>query len=111
MSRMIEPETRQFYEHLGARIRQLRRHRLSQEKLAEAAGLSRASIVNIEGGRQRLLVHNLFEIARVLNVTPSELIAPIEPKTITDIDQNVAGNDFEWILRSLTQIQEAKAIQ
>ena len=106
---MTDPDLRQFYKYLGSRIKQLRQARLSQEQLAREAGLSRTSIVNIECGRQKLLVHNLFEIAKALNVTPSELISPLEPKNLPAIDLTTAGNDADWIQRSLSRISQQNA--
>ena len=76
-----------FYKTLGARIRELR-GALPQEQLAKAVGLTRTSIVNIESGQQKLLVHNLFRIAAVLGIRPSEILAPLERKRgeLPDID-------------------------
>ena len=47
---------------------------MSQQGLATAAGVSRASIVNIENGRHRVQLHVLYDIARALGVSPSELL-------------------------------------
>lgn len=68
-----------FYKNLGARIREVRGAKLSQEQLAAAVDLTRTSIVNIESGRQKLLVHNLFRIAEVLGIRPTELLSTLEP--------------------------------
>lgn len=63
-----------FYVDLGARISELRRKKkLSQAELADLVSLSRASIANIESGRQQVLVHTLVAIAESLNVSISEL--------------------------------------
>lgn len=48
---------------------------LTQEALAEVAGLTRGSIANIEMGRQALTVHSLTSIARHLQV-PIERLLP-----------------------------------
>ncbi len=52
-----------FYENVGENIRSYRtRNDLTQEQVAKKVGLSRASIVNIEKGRQRptlRLMHTL----------------------------------------------------
>jgi DNA-binding XRE family transcriptional regulator len=47
--------------------------KLSQQELADAVGLSRASVVNVERGRHRVQIHLLYEIARVLGVEPQDL--------------------------------------
>jgi transcriptional regulator with XRE-family HTH domain len=69
----IEP----FYKELGRNI-QTRRLRagLSQEKLGAALRprVTRASIANIEGGKQRILTHTLVQLAAALEVDVSLLI-------------------------------------
>jgi len=47
---------------------------MSQQKLADAVGLSRASIVNIERGRHRIQIHVLYDIAIALGVDPPALL-------------------------------------
>lgn len=54
----------QFYRAVGAKVAEARTMRgMSQNDLAEAVGLSRASVANIEAGRQRMLAHTLVELA------------------------------------------------
>ena len=76
----------ELYRELGRKIRQAREghgQRLSQDALANRLGISRASIVNIEGGRQRAPLHLLWQIAELLGTdltvlipTREELLAP-----------------------------------
>jgi transcriptional regulator with XRE-family HTH domain len=96
--------TQQFYKLVGGRIRELRGSKMSQEALASAASLSRTSIVNIEAGRQRLLLHNLFEISKALGIKASDLLSPLERSTTQDVDLSSAGDAAEWIQRSLRKI-------
>jgi transcriptional regulator with XRE-family HTH domain len=58
----------------------IKKHRgnLSQEKLAEAIGLSRASIANIETGRQHPPIETLWDIATALKVDPHMLLPSAE---------------------------------
>ena len=61
---------------LGARIRDLRKARgMTQEELAERAGLHSRYISRIELGGANFGVSVLFQIARGLGSTPSELLA------------------------------------
>jgi transcriptional regulator with XRE-family HTH domain len=53
---------------------------MTQGQLAAAMDMSRPSIVNIEQGRQRLLIHTLYDFAAVLHTSPAAL-APA-PKTV-----------------------------
>jgi transcriptional regulator with XRE-family HTH domain len=77
MTKRIEP----FYEQLGSRIQQVR----EQKKLTQAQlGLSirppstRASIANIENGKQRVLAHTLVQFAKAMEVDVHSLLPPME---------------------------------
>ncbi len=48
---------------------------LSQDDAAHVLGLSRASIANIEVGRQRIMLHTLVMIAALLKVEPGKLLS------------------------------------
>ena len=65
----------ELYEVIGERIADARRALgMSQAKLAVAVGLTRASVVNIERGRQRPPVHLIWQVAATLNVEATRLI-------------------------------------
>jgi transcriptional regulator with XRE-family HTH domain len=60
---------------VGARIRAARLHaNLTQEKLAELAGLDRQAINRIENGHASPLLDNLLRIARAVGTDPGDLI-------------------------------------
>jgi transcriptional regulator with XRE-family HTH domain len=66
---------RRFYEDVGRRLRRVRTEAgLTQQDLADAVGLSRASIANMEAGRQPFPAHMLFALARALDVTVENLL-------------------------------------
>lgn len=69
---MTDPE---IYEALGRLVRS-HRERLgrTQADVALVAGLSRASIANIEKGRQRILLHDLYSLAQALGVEAATLL-------------------------------------
>jgi len=72
---MTEKNKVLFYNEIGSAISNFRRlNKLSQESLAEKVGMSRASIVNIEKGRQYPPIHLLWQIAEALNLEFGELI-------------------------------------
>lgn len=48
--------------------------RMSQAKLASLIGLTRASVVNIEAGRQKAPVHVIWDISEALRVEVQDLI-------------------------------------
>lgn len=59
-----------LYKAIGRKIRDARgrlTQRLSQDKLAKRLGISRASVVNIEAGRQHAPVHLLWKVAHALD--------------------------------------------
>lgn len=67
----LAPHIEPFYHTLGERIARRRAHkRLSQEDLGQLLNppLSRASIAQIEMGRQRVLAHTLAQLAHHLSV-------------------------------------------
>ena len=64
-----------LYKRIGATIKVQRRALgLTQQQLAMRLGISRASLANVETGRQRVLVHQLYELAKHLNVSVQELL-------------------------------------
>ena len=61
-----------LYAEVGKRLRNLRKGRFTQQELSErlhtrGIDLKRASIANIERGRQRIMLHALYELAEVLD--------------------------------------------
>ena len=102
---MKDSDHQNFYKALGARIREVRGSKLTQEELARFVKLTRTSIVNIESGRQKLLVHNLFLIAAALGVRPTDLLLPLEPSRGEISEINIPGEaaTVTWVKRSLSK--------
>lgn len=64
-----------IYEYVGHKIKEHRKSKgISQTELSEIIGLSRASIGNIEAGRQKITLENLGKMCRTLNIKSSTLI-------------------------------------
>jgi transcriptional regulator with XRE-family HTH domain len=65
---------------LGKKIRDRRiSSGLTQAELADRIAISRTSLTNMELGRQRLLVDQLYKMAEVLNTKPQDLLpAPVD---------------------------------
>lgn len=73
-----------LYRVFGSRLRELREQRsVTQEELARRVDLSRTSITNIERGRQRVMLHQVVELAEALEATPEDLM----PKEAVGDDQ------------------------
>ena|ERR1700738_3990094 len=82
---------RTLYRELGSKIRQGReRQGLTQDALAKRVGLSRTSITNIEQGRQTILVHQLVEFARALNVDTAALLPSPKVDQVVELPPEIA---------------------
>ena len=69
-SKEIQP----VYRQLGSKIESIRLALgLSQEELAKRVGLKRASICNIEAGRQRVLLDDVEKFAAAMATSPKVL--------------------------------------
>lgn len=75
----IEP----FYKDLGRRIQEARgRAGLTQQEVADrlVPPVTRASVANIESGKQRVLCHTLVALGRALS-TPADQLLPRDERT------------------------------
>jgi transcriptional regulator with XRE-family HTH domain len=64
-----------LYVQIGNNVREARKgSRLTQLDLANAVGMTRSSIANLEAGRQRIPVHLLVWIGEILGVSPRALL-------------------------------------
>lgn len=84
-----------IYRIFGSRLRELRDEKgVTQEQLAKRVDLSRTSITNIEKGRQRVMLHQLVELAEALESDVSDLMPlrktdgdkPLRPDVAAVID-------------------------
>ncbi|HEY5411654.1 MAG TPA: helix-turn-helix transcriptional regulator [Caulobacteraceae bacterium] len=58
----------ELYRALGQNVARLRKVReLTQAEVAAEIGLTRASLANIETGRQKVLLHHVFMLANALD--------------------------------------------
>jgi transcriptional regulator with XRE-family HTH domain len=59
----------------GVRLKELRlAQHLSQEELADAAGLDRTYVSSCERGKRNISLENICRIAQALHVKPGELL-------------------------------------
>lgn len=67
-----------IYGIFGRRLRELREQRgLPQQELAILSGLTRASVANIESGRQRVLLHQMLKFSQALRVDLNTLVPQV----------------------------------
>jgi len=110
----------EFYKPIAQAIRKKRseaRPKISQEILADKTGLSRAAIANIERGRQQILIHVLYKIAKALNVAPGDLLPTINSPlantaysshevsytVINELKKKVNPHNFEIIMKRIAK--------
>lgn len=67
------------YVLFGVAVRAARRDAdMTQAELAKKIGLVRTSVVNIECGRQRVLLSDLFDFAKALRVNPKVFFEAVQ---------------------------------
>ena len=72
---VIEMTTDERMIAFGKRVREVRRNKgISQEKLAELAGIDRSYMGNIERGEKNITLKKVYEICDALKVDIKELI-------------------------------------
>lgn len=75
MIRPNEKTVEACYKSLGKWVRSRRQHfGITQADLAKRIGLSRPSLVNIEAGRHRVMLHTVIELQAILDPPLEEAI-------------------------------------
>lgn len=94
---------RDLYDRVGERIRAVREGRgVTQQQLADAAGLTRTSITNVEAGRQRTPLHVLLAISQALDVPLTGLLGDDLPALSVPLPA-----DVERIRGSLLRLRKS----
>ena len=80
---MVMLENMELYHRIGRVVAKRRGELgLTQSDVAERLGLSRASLANLESGRQRIMVHQLFALVNalqfqsILDLVPQTWVLP-----------------------------------
>ena len=94
------------YEALGRAIRERRTaKRMTQRELAENVGLSRASVANIERGRQSVLVDHLIRFAAALEVRPTDLLPSKPLPKERPVEDDLTPEAAAWIQSVRTSME------
>lgn len=101
-----------LYSIIGQLIRTRREQiEFTQEELARRVGLTRTSISNIEGGKQKIQIHTLYVIAEALHVSAHTLLPLPETSGSRNIEQYLPEQllqellpaEREWVKRILNK--------
>ena len=88
----------EFYRKVGARVKIARKGKMTQHELGSAVGLSRTSVTNLEKGRQRIPLHILVHIAKLLEVSVDSLIAEqAKAESVESLIGSLPSSDKKWI--------------
>lgn len=88
-NRVIAPTVKQL---VGVKIKEYRKAaNLSQEEFAFKIGLTRASIINIETGRQSTTLEHFLNICAIFGCTPNDILP------LYYVFSNPNGTDFRVI--------------
>src|SRR5689334_10508172 len=89
MSKVVLMTEMQLYRNLGRAVAKRRKELgLTQADVGRCIGLSRASLANIETGRQKVLLHQVYRLADALkmksmsDLVPKSLDAAERPETV-----------------------------
>jgi transcriptional regulator with XRE-family HTH domain len=90
-----------LYQQIGKQIQELRRKKgITQSKLANTLAFNRTSITNIEKGRQKVLVHTLWDLADALGVPLNSLLPEQQSSPIENelrLPKNISKEEEKWI--------------
>ncbi len=76
---MADKKSKEVGQVIGSTIKKLReKQELSQEELAEIAGIHRTFMSHVECATRNITVYNLVKIAKALKVKPSVLLSDLD---------------------------------
>jgi transcriptional regulator with XRE-family HTH domain len=96
----------EIYRLVGSRIAARRKElRLKQVEVAAQIGLTRASLANIEKGRQKVMLHQIYRIAEALR---SETILDLVP---TRFSTDLSDQPVKFAVHDMREDLKAQAEQ
>ncbi len=94
---------------IGARVRSLREgRRMSQTTLGAAIGVSFQQVQKYERGANRIAASTLFQIARVLGVSPSDFFEDLQPGTEEIDGVRLSDPEARTLLQGFARIRSAR---
>ena len=71
----FDKKTRKFYDFIGQKIREFRqKNNLTQENFGKMVGFTKGTVTNIERGKQRIFIDQLFNWAQLLGLETGDLL-------------------------------------
>jgi transcriptional regulator with XRE-family HTH domain len=98
MPRARYAQNKNYYVALGRQIARARQAKMTQDTLAQKVSLTRTSIINIEKGRQQVLVHALADIASALGVSITALLPPQDD--VAHLLRDASKKGRAWVMNS-----------
>jgi transcriptional regulator with XRE-family HTH domain len=100
-------ESEEIYRRLGRSVAQRRNELgLTQATVAERLGLARASLANIERGRQKVLLHHIYLFVEVLHLRSISELLPDLDKQVSTPDKQIKFGGSEVTLAERVRIEE-----
>lgn len=100
-------QQQELYSTLGERIKDARtKIGMSQEVLGDQLGLTKASIANIEKGRQRPMVHTLLEVAKVFRIQPIDLLPMLDIPPQTNTSERLVASFAQNIISDTKKVDK-----
>lgn len=104
-----------LYAYVGHRVAERRNElRLTQADVARRIGLTRASLANIESGRQKVMLHHLYslvealELGSVTDLLPERLLPPEADDALlfhgTDVNESEKTQLKQMVDRALLRV-------
>jgi transcriptional regulator with XRE-family HTH domain len=95
-----------IYKAFGRAVATRRRKlELTQAELAARVGMSRASVANIESGRQSVLLHHVYGLAEALQIAKVSDLLPAKPSNRENTDMIILS-DVDVTPRAKAQITD-----
>lgn len=105
-------DERRFYAEVGRRIKTAREKRgLTQQALASMISLSRASLANIERGKQKTLLDTFVDLATALQLPPNKLLPDVQSSTEAVVEELLKDRpryEREWVLSGMRTAVKGK---
>ena len=97
------------YVQLGKRVRQQRiLNKLTQEQLAERAGISCAFVGHIERGEKKASIETVVALCNALEVTPTVLLQDSLSEDVMASQMNLTYPESELMADLMTVLREYK---